>query len=416
MCGDTMDNIYINDIYEVRISKLDHFGRGIAKLRDILVFIDGACTGDICKIKITGIKKNYLTATLVEILEKSEIRKDAECPYYEICGGCHIMHINYQEQLKFKENKVKELLNRYAKVEDVNIFPIVYKNEFNYRNKVVFHGSIDELGFYVEKTNNIVNIDNCLIANNEINKIYKSILEYKDTHDTLIENIMIRVSSLGEKLVVLEGNIDNDIVDYLDVDTLYINQNKVLGNGYILEDIFGIKFKIYPSSFFQVNYDMMCVMYRIVMNYYQNKDYNTVLDLYCGTGTIGMLVSAYCRKVIGVEVEESSIKSALECSKLNNIDNISFMLGKVEDKIDSINSEQVESIIVDPPRNGLDSYTKDTIIKINPQSIVYISCDPVTLSRDLEYLLKYYDLLEVHPIDMFPNTYHVESIVILERK
>ena len=158
---------------------------------------------------------------------------------------------------------------------------------------------------------------------------------------------------------------------------------------------------------------MMLALYNIVSNFYQDKHYHKVLDLYCGTGTIGMLISKYVDQVIGVEVESSSIVSANICKELNHISNISFLEGKVEDKIDSF--KEIDSIIVDPPRSGLDKYSIQTILSISPKTIIYISCDPVTLARDLSTLLSNYKILEVHPVDMFPNTYHVETVCILER-
>lgn len=407
----------LNEVYEVKIIKQDHFGNGIAKIDNKLVFVDKALPGDICKIKITKVKKNYVNGKILEILQSSNLRVDVKCPYYEICGGCHVMHEKYEQQLLFKENKVKELINKFTGLSNINYYPIIGNNSFYYRNKVIFHGKNHKLGFYQEKTNDLVDIKECIITNKTLNNIYLKIQSFLNDHpNTDIKKVMLRITSLNETLITLDGNFDkSEILSYLDmVSTVYLNNELVKGNSFITEDILGIKFMIYPSSFFQVNYDMMLSLYGIVIDFYKNNNCSRVLDLYCGTGTIGMLVSKYVDSVVGVEVESSSIKSANICKKLNGISNIEFIEGKVEDKIDLF--KDINSIIVDPPRSGLDVHTIDIIKKLNPKSIVYVSCDPATLARDLNILKEKYNILEVHPVDMFPNTYHVETVCILKRK
>jgi len=401
----------------VTIYKQDHFGRGIAKVDNLLVFVDNALPFEECKIKIINRKKKYLEATLKELINVSDSRVMPECPYYYKCGGCHIMHEKRSEQLIFKENKIKELVERFTGLNDIKINPIIFGNQFDYRNKIVLHGKNKKLGFYHEKTHDIVEINNCIITSLRINEIYSKILKYlRDFCDSIIEQIMIRSNYKNEIMIAINGKIDkNSFISYFkEVESIYINNELVFGNGYLYEEIFGLKFKVYPKSFFQVNEEMMKSMYKLVMDYYKNHDYSLVLDLYCGTGTIGMLVSRYVSEVIGVEVEKDSVKAAMECQKENNISNISFYNGKVEDLID--NFKYVDSIIVDPPRRGLDKYTIDNILKLKPKSIVYISCDPATLARDLNLLKDDYDIIEVNPVDMFPNTYHVESLVILQSK
>jgi 23S rRNA (uracil1939-C5)-methyltransferase len=412
-----LEEIKVSDLYEVLIEKQDHFGNGLVKIKNIFVFVKNALPGDMCKIEITNVKKNFANAKIKEIINPSSFRVKVKCPYYEKCGGCHIMHEEYTKQLKFKEEKVSELLKKFTGLEDINMYPIKFKEPFYYRNKVIFHGENKELGFYQEKTNKLVPIKECIITNSKLNVVYKDIQKYLyENKDERVDNLLLRITSLNEILVVLEGNIHEDrILPYLNnVSTIYLNNKLVRGNSYIEEELFGIKFKIYPSSFFQVNYEMMLVLYKTVMNFYKDKNYDKVLDLYCGTGTIGMLVSSYVKEVIGVEKESSSIVSANLCKKVNNISNISFIHGKVEDKIDLF--KDIDSIIVDPPRSGLDNHTLEIIIKLSPKTITYISCDPVTLARDLKVLKDKYQVLEVHPVDMFPNTYHVENVVFLERK
>lgn len=407
----------INDRYEVTILKQDHFGKGLTKINDIFIFVDNALTGDVCEIVITSVKKKFATAKIEKIIKSSTDRVVPECPYYDICGGCHIMHEDYNKQLQFKENKVRELLSKFTGLEKVKNFPILGGNCFYYRNKVVFHGQDKQLGFYKEKTNILVPIEKCIITDNRLNEVYYEINKFLLANpDNKIDDLMLRVTSLNEILVTVSGKINKDkLLSYLkEVTSVYINGVVVKGKEYIEEDILGIKFKIYPTSFFQVNYDMMLKLYGLVIDFYKKKNYQKVLDLYCGTGTIGMLISSYVKEVVGVEKEHSSIVSANLCKEVNGISNISFIEGKVEDKIDLF--KDVDSIIVDPPRSGLDNHSLDIIMKLEPKTITYISCDPVTLARDLKILLKDYEVLEIHPVDMFPNTYHVENVIFLEKK
>lgn len=400
---------------KINIFKQDHFGRGIAKINDMLIFIDGALPGEKCKIKITNQKKKFLEGKVIEVTEKSSDRINPKCPFYEECGGCHIMHQSREKQLFFKEEKVKELLERFAGISRDVVYPITYGKDFNYRNKIILRSNGNELGFYKEKTHDLVPINECCITDLKINDISKRINDYLKVNNN-IQEVMIRSTSLNEVMLSIKGNINisNFINSFKDITSIYINDKFICGREYITENIFGLMFKIYPNSFFQVNYEIMEALYKKVQDFYKNKNYSTVLDLYCGCGTIGMLVSNYVENVIGVEVVESAVESALVCMKINDIKNISFKCGKVEDMINSF--KNVDSIIVDPPRKGLDTHTINTILKLNPESIVYVSCDPVTLARDLKILSTDYDVVEVHPFDMFPNTYHVECVCVLKRK
>ncbi len=401
----------------VTIFKQDHFGQGIAKIGDMFVFVERGLPDETCKIQIVKKKKKYANAKIVDILTFSPYRVEAKCPYYDRCGGCQIMHEAYFQQLRFKEQKVQELLEKFTKLEDVSFFPILAQEPFSYRNKVTFHGDHGKLGIYQEKTNQVIEVDACAIADFKINQIYQKVRFFLQTHPkTTIHNLMIRTTSLGESMIALEGTIPGKdlLSDLGEVTTVYMNQQLVKGKKSITEVIFGMKFEIYPTSFFQVNYSMMLELYQLVIDFHKDKDIQTVLDLYCGTGTIGMLVSSYVEKVIGVEYEKASIVSANQCKQRNQVDNIEFIQGKVETVIDQFSN--VDAIIVDPPRSGLDSYTINHILMLAPRMITYISCDPVTLARDLNFLKETYHIVEVHPIDMFPNTYHVECVCLLIKK
>lgn len=408
-----------NDTFDVFIEKMDHFGNGLAKVENQYIFVKNALPKETVKIEITKVKKKFLNAKAIKIITPTVDRVPVPCPYYEVCGGCQVMHLAYFKQLEFKKEKVVELFQKFAGVPNLEVEQIFSGKQFAYRNKVVFHGKNQMLGLYQEKSNDLVEVENCLLVEEGLNQIYHKIKEYlKKNSDARIEDLTIRKTSSNEYMLILNGNLNmKTFLSYLDqfsLKSVYFNQKLVYGEEYITEDIFGFKFRIYPNAFFQVNYEMMKKLYQVVMDYYQDKNYQTVLDLYCGTGTIGMLVSSYVKELIGVEVVHDSIIAANQNQKINQLPNVTFLEGKVENHISKF--QNIDSIILDPPRSGLDSKTRETILKIAPQSIVYISCDPATLARDLKELLEDYTIVKVHLVDMFPNTYHVECVCVLSRR
>ena len=384
----------------VRIEKLDHFGRGIAKVNNIPIFVENSLIGEEVEILITKEKKNYMEGVVIDYIKKSPLRVKSNCPYYDKCGGCDLLHLSYIEQLKYKENKVKEIIKKFSGLECIN--NIVSSKQFNYRNKITLQVK-NGIGYFQKKSNDIINIDNCLLGDNKINEIINK-LKKIDVSD--VKKIVVRVTNL-ESMVVFYGKINLKID--LDVDTIIINDKVFKGNGYIREEINDFKFIISPTSFFQVNNIGMINIYNKVLEY---VDGGNVLDLYCGTGTIGIYVSKKANKVLGIELNKEAIKDALINKKLNNINNIDFISGDVG-TILSENNFKADIIIVDPPRAGLDNKSIDNIIKMRPRKIIYVSCDPVTLARDLNILKEKYDVIEITPFDMFGNTYHTECVCIL---
>lgn len=385
----------------VKIENLDHFGRGIAKVNNMPIFVENSLIDEEVEIIVTKEKKNYMEGIVDKYIKTSPIRVVSKCPYYDNCGGCDLLHLSYEEQLKYKENKVKEIIKKFSDLECVN--SIVGSKQFNYRNKITLQVN-KEIGYFKKKTNDIIAIDKCLLVDDKINKI---IVELKKLDISKINKIVIRVTNL-ESMVVFYGNITSKI--NLDVDTIIVNNKVIKGNGYIKENINGLNFIISPTSFFQVNNIGMINIYNKVLNYI---DGGNVLDLYCGTGTIGIYVSKKANNVLGIELNKEAIKDAQINKKLNNIKNIDFISGDVG-TILSRNNFKADIVIVDPPRAGLDSNSINNIIKINPNKIIYVSCDPVTLARDLNILKEYYDVLEITPFDMFSNTYHVECACLLK--
>ena len=389
---------------EVEITNFDHFGRGIVK-KEKPIFIDNALVGEIVEIEITKDNKKYSEGRVIKYIKKSPLRVESNCPFYDKCGGCDLLHLSYQEQLKYKETKVKEIIKKFSGLECVK--EIVPTIQYNYHNKITLHVQ-KKLGYYQKKSYDIINIDNCLIADDRINALIKKL----NTIDlNTITKITIRVSSKESMLVIEGGKLD--IALFEEVDTIIVDNQVLKGRGYIIEEINNLKFVISPDSFFQVNRLGMINIYNQVLKYVDND--TNVLDLYCGTGTIGIYLADKVNQVLGIEINKSAINDALMNKKINNLENIDFKLGDVEDVLNN-NSFKADCIVVDPPRAGLGNMVIKNIFKIQPQKLIYVSCDPVTLARDLNILKDKYDVVEITPFDMFSNTYHVESVILLQKK
>ena len=398
----------------VKIDRLDHQGRGIAKVNNITTFIPNALVDEIVDINIIETKKNYNIGKVNKYIEISKDRIEPICKYFNLCGGCDLMHMSYENQLLFKENKIKNIIERYTNIDVNKVKKILYSNDLYYRNKVVF--KVDKnIGFYDKKSYNIVPIDNCLISSNKINQIL-NILNTCNLDN--IKQIMIRTNEADSLAVIYTDTISNEIINKLKDNCSIVKYNKkyevVSGKGYIIDKIGDYKFVISPDSFYQVNKNTVKILYDKVLEYLNPSKEESILDLYSGTGTIGIYVSKYVKNVLSIEINESASKDALKNKELNHIDNIEFICDDVANEIDKI--KHVDSIIVDPPRSGLDNKTIEYLKKINSKKIVYVSCDPMTLARDLEKLSEVYDIVEITPVDMFPNTSHVECVCVLKHK
>ena len=397
----------------LKIEKLDHYGRGITKLDNKTIFVENALPDEIVEINIIKEKKKYSEANVSKYFQKANNRIEPNCPYYNSCGGCNIMHLSYKDQLKFKQNKIENIIKKYLN-EQIKINNIVASDKIEfYRNKVTFQVR-EKIGFYKEHTYDIINIDNCIISDKLINK---SIKYLKNLNLKEINKIICR-TGLDELMIIIETQNKNlDITPlkeiassiYLKINNKYIH---AYGNKNIYEKLENYKFKISPDSFFQVNIDTCSKLYNKVKEYIgSNKN---VIDLYCGTGTIGIFISKN-NNVIGIEINEYAIKDAEENKKINKIDNINFICGDSGKKLKQLKFNP-NIIIVDPPRSGLNKETINNILKFDSKEIIYISCDPMTFVRDLNILNKYYDIKEITPFDMFPNTYHIENIAYLVKK
>ena len=398
----------------MKIEKLDYYGRGISRSSGKVYFIENALKDEDVSITLLKEKKKYCEAKSKEISNISKDRTEAKCKYYNICGGCQLMHIKEEKQEEFKKEKVEEILKKFLNYnKDVN--DIVFSKNFNYRNKVVLHVKDNKLGFYKNKTNELIEIDKCLLLNPVINDLISYLKNYIELKD--IEKITIKVGNkTNEVMLIIDGSIAyyQNLLEIVDV--LIINEKVMTTKDYITSYIGNKKYIIKRNSFFQVNYDISTRMYNKVKDVIVKKKSKNVLDLYCGTGTIGIYISDVVSKITGIEVVSDAIESANTNKKINNVENIEFILGKVEDKLDFISNNNIDTVVVDPPRSGLHKKVIPTLEKISPKTIIYVSCDPITMARDIKLLSNNYELVEVTPYDMFPNTYHVECVCVLNLK
>ena len=370
---------------KVEITKLDHYGRGVSRLNNKIVFIENALPNEIVEIEIIKEHKKYIEAKTTKIIKPSEDRITPPCPYYEKCGGCNLEHISFLKENEFKEEKVKEIIEKFAKTNKNIIKDIVYDESYHYRNKVTLHQINNKLGFYEKKTNNIIPIKECLLLNKELNKYLKNI------------------KSKNNEIILKIGNKTNEILD----------STKNIKN--IISYIGSKKYRLSEKSFFQVNNVITEKLYNNIKDEIIKNNSKNVLDLYCGTGTIGIYISDNVNKVLGIESCKEAIEDANYNKKLNNCNNITFKLGKVEDLTKDL-TKDYDTVIVDPPRNGLDKKVTNKLLEILPKTIIYVSCDPITLARDLSILKGKYNIKYIRPYNMFPRTYHVENICILNKK
>lgn len=392
----------INDIYEVIINDEDDIGNGITRIDNFVVFVPYALKDEKIKTKITKVNKRFATAKIEEIINKSDRRQCVKCKSFNECGGCSFLHLSFNEEKKKKIDFINKLFN-------TNVKEILTNNEYNYRNKATFHVKNGVIGYYSENTNNLVEFDNCLLLDERINEVYNTL---KNIDLSNISEVIVRTSK-SSVMVIFRGDTNdfdyNPLVNKIKIDSLYLNDKLLYGNAYIIEELGNIKYSIYPNAFFQVNTDNMKIMYEKVKEYAGNG--NKLLDLYCGTGTIGIYLKENFKEVTGIEVNREAILNANINKSLNNLSNINFICGDAS--IAKNNNYNV--IVVDPPRSGLSNKVISFLNKSDVKTIVYVSCNPKTLKRDLNLLNKY-NVLKLECINMFNKTKHVECICKLEKK
>ena len=448
-----------NKEYVVDIVDIGQGGVGIGKYEGFTVFVEGGLIQDKVKVRINKSKKNYAVGDIVEIIEKSPFRVDRICSDdLKDCGGCQIQELDYNKQLELKTNEVKQVISRIGKLENVEIHETIgMQSPCRYRNKAQFpiqniNGST-AIGFYKKKSHDVIPTDMCVIQHDINDKIIKIIKTYiqaynvsiynETTHTGVLRHLVTKVGfTTNEVMVVLVANGTNlphlnELASVLQENilgfkTLVLNVNKaktnvilgkenkvIYGNGKINDYIGDLVFEISPLSFFQVNPVQTEVLYNKALEYAELKENDTVFDIYCGIGSISLFLAQKATKVYGIEIVEDAIKDAKINAKLNNLNNVEFYVGKAEEVVPKMYSEgkTANVVVVDPPRKGCDEKVLDTIVSMKPDRVVYVSCNPSTLARDLAYLdERGYKCVEIQPVDMFPHTMHVECCAKIVKK
>lgn len=391
----------------VNINKLDNYGRGITYINNKICFISNSLPNEEMEIDNIIDKKKYSEAKCIKIINKGNDRIDNNCKYYDKCGGCQLRHFSNKLESNFKTNKIKDILYKYAHI-DIDINYIDSNKYDNYRNKIELQVNNYEYGYYNINSNNFIKIDNCLLACNSINKFIKDKpIKFKNGKLTIRSNY-------NNNLLVIIDSKDNISYDKLDNNIIGIiyNNKLIFGNNYFYDYIGNYKFKVSYNSFMQIN---NYIASRISLIIKDNLLGNNILDLYCGIGFLGISSINKNMNLIGIEKINNAIKDANINAKLNNISNYNFYTGDTYKVLSKLNIKP-DSIIIDPPRSGLNKDTLDTIIKLSAKRVIYVSCDPMTLARDLNILSSIYNINKVYALNMFPRTYHVECVCLLSLK
>lgn len=448
-----------NEEYIVEIIDNGFQGEGIAKIDNVAIFIPNAIKGEKAKIKILKVTSKVAYGKIIEILEKTEDRiEDIDCETFSRCGGCALRHVKYEKTLEMKKEAVETTL-RKALGREVKISEVLKMDEpYNYRNKLQYPVGIDNngkpvMGVFAERTHVIIPTKDCKIQDILSQKIANDIFEFIENNNVKvydekslsgsIRHIIIRIGKkTNEVMVTLVSNTaviekEKELVNYItskykEIKTIVKNindkntnvilgrKNKVLfGNGYIYDYLGEFKFKISPMSFYQVNPIQTEKLYGKAVEYANLNGNETVFDLYCGIGTIGIFASKNVKNLYGIETIPEAIEDAWQNAKENNLENAEFFVGDVEKTLPEFISERKinpDVVFVDPPRKGCDKTALDTLLQIEPKRIVYVSCNPATLARDLKILEEKYNIEKLSICDMFPFTHHIESIASLVLK
>lgn len=447
----------------------------MAKVNELVIFVPYVVPGDVVDLQVKRKKNHYAEAVAVKFHEKSPLRTEPFCSHFGVCGGCKWQCLSYEEQLKYKQKQVFDNLTRIGKVELPEFRPILgsektrfYRNklEFTFSNKRwlteeevkqdVKYDQMNAVGFHIPGAfDKVLAIDKCWLQDDISNQIRNAVRDYAYAHnfpffnlrtqEGLLRNIMIRTSSTGELMVVLQCKVTDDegrrkmeeILQFMAdsfpqiTSLMYVINNKCndtigdldvevfKGNDHIFEEMEGLRFKVGPKSFYQTNSEQAYNLYKVAREFAELTGNELVYDLYTGTGTIANFVARQARKVVGIEYVPEAIEDAKVNSALNGIDNTLFYAGDMKDILTNdfiAEHGHPDVIITDPPRAGMHNDVIDVILAAEPKRIVYVSCNPATQARDLQLLDGKYKVTAVQPVDMFPHTHHVENVVQLERR
>jgi 23S rRNA (uracil1939-C5)-methyltransferase len=450
-----------NEMLTVTIEDMGHEGEGIGKVDGYTLFVKDAVIGDVVSVKIIKTKKNYGYARLMEIITPSPYRVEPLCPYARQCGGCQIQALSYEKQLEYKENKIKNNLIRIGGFteEELHMEPIIgMEQPYYYRNKAQFPVGTDKdgrliTGFYAGRTHTIVNNRKCFLGAEINEKVLDIVLAYMEANHVsaydentgrgLVRHILIRYGFQSKEIMVclvVNGTripAPEKLVEKLcglpGMTSITLNVNRertnvilgkevrlLWGQPYITDKIGNISYQISPLSFYQVNPVQTQKLYEKALDYALLDGTETVWDLYCGIGTISLFLARHAKQVYGVEIVPAAIEDARKNASLNGIENVEFFVGKAEEVLPEKYEKEgicADVIIVDPPRKGCEESVLDTMVKMQPKRIVYVSCDSATLARDLKYLRERgYEVMACQGADQFCQTVHVETVVLLSQQ
>lgn len=444
-----------NDQVQLDIVDLTHTGEGVGKVEGYAVFVDGCVPGDEVKVRLTTIKKQYAIGEVLQFYKESTLRQEAPCPYFGECGGCALQNVQYEAQLQWKKKHVTEVLQRLGNRDDAQEItnPVLgMEDPYGYRNKAQYKVSIHgKLGFYQKKSHHVVPLKQCLLQQDQGQKLITAVeniiqelevpIYEESSNKGLLRGVVQRVSKLsGKSMVIFVWNGDDlslpkKMAEMLQIDnpqigSIYCNVNKgrnnrtmgfdnhlLYGEETLTDTIGHVEFALSPSSFFQVNNLMTEVIYSTVEKMLELKGNEVIFDLYCGMGTIGLYLAHKAKEVYGIESVEDAVKDARKSAVLNNIHNAEFIHGKAEEAIFQLKERAIEPdcVILDPPRKGCEETLLHAVLEAKPEKIVYVSCNPATMARDLVILGVEYRVVKVQPVDNFPQTMHVETVTCLHR-
>lgn len=446
-----------NKEYIIKIESVTNEGMGVGHIDGFTTFVPNSVRDDLLTVRIVKINRGYAYGKIVNIISESPYRVKSPCAVSDKCGGCNIMHIDYEEQLNIKASIINDCLTRIGGQDEYEFCGIMgMEHPFHYRNKLIFPFGTDKdknpvCGFFAERSHRVIPLTSCLLGDALHEFVLHEVLEHtkkynisiydEEKHSGVLRRVFIRQGfSKDEAMVVISVNADSlknqkelgekllnnkKIVSViLNINTKKTNlvlgdKNKTIAGKDTISDILcGFEYKISPHSFFQVNPVQTKKLYNTAIEFAQlNKD-NRVLDLYCGIGTISLLCSKYAKEVVGVEIVPQAIEDAKKNAEMNHVENIKFLCGAAENIVPELlnNNEKPDVVILDPPRKGSDEVTLSAVVKAKPSKIVYVSCNPATLARDVKYLAENgYKLTKVKGCDMFPHTTHVETVVLMCR-
>ncbi|WP_100330222.1 23S rRNA (uracil(1939)-C(5))-methyltransferase RlmD [Bacillus xiapuensis] len=446
-----------NEIIDVEFEDLTHDGQAVAKIEGYPLFVAGALPGERGRIQATKLNKGYGFGRLIELQKTSPFRQNPECPIYSQCGGCQLQHLSYEGQLEAKGKQVRDVMERIGKLKDVTIHPVLgANNPWRYRNKAQVPVGEENgglvAGFYQKRSHSIINMEQCLIQQEKSDEVIRKVKAIcqrygvkaydESKHKGTLRHIMARCGkATGEVMVVFvtrtedfphKKEVIKEITEQIDGITSIIQNinpkktnvilgdtTKVLWGNEVIYDYIGhIQFAISARSFYQVNPEQTKVLYDKALEYAGLTGEENVIDAYCGIGTISLFLAQKAKKVYGVEIVPEAIEDAKRNARLNGITNVEFSVGKAEMVIPHWYKQGMTAdvLVVDPPRKGCDEALLQTIMEMKPKRVVYVSCNPSTLARDLRVLEDGgYKTLEIQPVDMFPMTTHVECVALMTR-